>query len=245
MTLEKVNSWEEATKKSEFGYADKEILQFDYDEFVEHKNKNEKNIKYEKRHYYDILFYMLKTILQLKKEEISILDFGGGFGTVFFDLNYYLKSLDIKINWIIIEQEKIVEWCKKECNESGIIFKKRLEDIGQEVDFALFGSCIQYLENYKDIIKTVIALNPKRIALLKTPVSDETFVNVQHVNNRGNYNHYIANYACRVVAEDELISLFLNGYKLEDSTEDLFNSVNNNLDGHIVKWKDFFFEKID
>lgn len=246
LTLEMVESWEEASKKSRSGYADKEILQFDYEEFIERKNRSEENRKYEKRHYYDVLFYILKTIVQMKKDEISILDFGGGFGTVFIDLKYYLKNLDIKLKWIIIEQEKIVEWCSKEYYDNGIIYEKSLEDIDKEekIDFALFGSSIQYLEAYQDIIAAVKALNPRRIALLKTPVADKTFVNIQHVNNKGNYNHYVANYACRVVAEDELVSLFSDGYRLEDSAEDLFNSANNSLDCHIVKWKDFFFEKI-
>lgn len=87
-------------------------------------------------------------------------------------------------------------------------------------------------------------MNPNRIAVLKTPISDETFVNIQHVNNNGNYNHYVANYACRVFAEDELVSMFCDKYKLEDLEEDVFNAPNNGLAGHVVKWKDFFFQKL-
>ena len=87
-----------------------------------------------------------------------------------------------------------------------------------------------------------MAFNPYRIAVLKTPVSDETFNTVQHVNSKGLFNHYTADYPCRVMQESELLSVFFNKYKLEDSEEDEFNAPNNNLGNHIVKWKDFFFE---
>lgn len=241
LILEKEESWKEASDKSRLGYADEAILKFDYEEFIEHKNNGRKN---EIRHHYDVLFYLLKTIVQLQKNEISVLDYGGGFGTVFLDLKYYLKNLDIKFKWIIIEQEKIVERCGKEHKDAGIIIKKSLQDIdkSEKIDFALFGSSLQYLENYSDIIRGVMAFDPHRIAVLKTPVSDETFVTVQHVNSKGNFNCYVADYPCRVVKEEDLIALFSCKYILEDSAEDIFNAPDINLGSHIVKWKDFFFE---
>lgn len=123
LTLEKVESWEAASKKSNLGYADEAILQLDYEEFLEHKSQGKKN---EIRHYYDVLFYILKTMMQLKKgnNKLSVLDYGGGFGTVFIDLKYYLKNLDIDFKWIIIEQEKIVERCMEEQDDAEIIYKK-------------------------------------------------------------------------------------------------------------------------
>lgn len=241
LTLEKAPSWKVAAQKSKAGYADEDILLFDYKEFIEHRDRREKNLI---RHHYDVLFYMLKTVVQLQKKEISVLDFGGGFGTVFVDLQYYLKNLDISFKWTIVEQEKIVEQCTQEPNDIGIIFENSLENVsGKEpFDLALFGSCLQYIENYDEIIRKVITFHPHRIAILKTPVSDETFVTVQHVNRMGNYNHYIGDYACRVIKEEDLISLFSDHYRLEDTAEDVFNAPDNHLDNHIVKWKDFFFE---
>ncbi len=241
LTLDREKTWESAARKSKLGYADQAILQFDYEEFLKHKCLGEKN---QIRHYYDVLFNLLKTIVQLEKKELCILDFGGGFGTVYIDLKYYLKNLNIKLKWIIVEQENIVDLCLREQNDTGIEYKKNLEEIDkkEKIDFALFGSCLQYLENYQDIIQKVMAFNPYRIAVLKTPVSDETFNTVQHVNSKGLFNHYTADYPCRVMQESELLSVFFNKYKLEDSEEDEFNAPNNNLGNHIVKWKGFFFE---
>jgi len=242
LTLEKTESWKAASNRSKLGYANETILEFDYEEFLEHKRQREKNLI---RHHYDVLFNLLKTILQLQKKEICVLDFGGGFGTFFLDLKYYMNNLDISFKWIIVEQEKIVERCLKEQNDVGIIYKKSLEEIDktEKIDFALLGSCLQYLENYQDIVQKVMSFNPYRIAILKTPVSDETFTTIQHVNTKNIYpSHYIADYPCRVIDENELISLFSNKYRLEDSAEDIFNAPNNNLNNHIVKWKDFFFE---
>lgn len=246
LTLEKVESWEAASKKSNLGYADEAILQLDYEEFLEHKSQGKKN---EIRHYYDVLFYILKTMMQLKKgnNKLSVLDYGGGFGTVFIDLKYYLKNLDIDFKWIIIEQEKIVERCMEEQDDAEIIYKKNLQDIDkkEQIDFVLFGSCLQYLENYQDIIQAVKTLYPYRIAILKTPVSDETFATVQHVNSKGNYNYYSKDYPCRVMKEEELISLFSDQYRLEDSAEDVFNARDINMSCNVVRWKDFFFEILD
>ena len=240
LTLEKVESWDIASAKSNLGYADDAILQFDYNEFIEHKNQCGKN---RKRHHYDLLFYIIKTVMQLQKNEITVLDFGGGFGTVYVDLKYYLKDFDIKFKWIIVEQEKIVEHNEKEPNDVGIIFKKRIDDIDEKdsIDFVILGSCIQYIKNDEEIIQKLMSCCPHRIAVLKTPVSDKTFFTVQHVNRMKNYNYYVGDYACRVMKEEELISLFSGSYKLEDVEEDPFNARDVNLNNHIVKWKDFFF----
>lgn len=244
LTLKETESWEEAVIKSGKGYSAESILEYDYNDFKDHLIRSQNNVKFEKRLYYDVLFYILKMVVQLQKKEIKILDFGGGFGNLYYDFKYYLKNLDIKFEWIIIEQDHIVDFCKSG-DESQILFKKSLNDIDREktIDLALLGSSIQYLDDYKNIIQNIIDLQPNRVVFLKTPVSDRTFVTVQQVNAGGNYNHYVSSYPCRVIDEKVLIELFLDEYRLEDSTECIFNSSNNYLNNCIVKWKDLFFER--
>lgn len=243
LALERTETWEIALEKSGSGYSAEDIIQFDYKEFIKHKNNSGKIIG---RHFYDVLFYMLKTVIQLQKKEINILDVGGGFGSVFLDLKYYLKNLDIKFNWTIVEQEEIVKQALQ-WNDLDVSFKSELDGmIGKkQFDFVLFGSCLQYIGNYQEIIQKALMFEPYRIAILKTPVSDETFFAIQHTNPLGNHNCYIADYPCRVFKEEELISIFNDKYSLEDVEEDEYNNRNNYLEYHVVKWKDFFFEKIN
>lgn len=47
------------------------------------------------------------------------------------------------------------------------------------------------------------------------------------------------------IMEDEVISIFSDQYRLEDTAEDVFNAWDNNLGSHVVKWKDFFFEILE
>ena len=48
-----------------------------------------------------------------------------------------------------------------------------------------------------------------------------------------------------MMKEEELISLFSDQYRLEDSAEDVFNARDINMSCNVVRWKDFFFEILD
>ena len=124
------------------------------------------------------LFHVASMALNSEKN-LKIIDFGGGLGKGFLSVSkgiLDLKQLDYKI----IEIQEICDIGKK-------IFEneKKLEFItdfppNQEVDIFHFGSCLQYIENWRELLKKSFIYKPKYILFSDLLAGDiETFVTKQ------------------------------------------------------------------
>ena len=100
-------------------------------------------------------------ILNLKKLKPTILDYGGGYGDLFFEINNKIKK-NFKItvydnNLRTIQNAKKVN--KKYRNK--LTYENNIKKInGKKFDIIYFGSVVQYIFDLNYIIKTVKKINP-------------------------------------------------------------------------------------
>lgn len=97
---------------------------------------------------------LLTNLLSRNKEEVNVLDYGGGFGQILFGLEKYLVYPE-RIKWNVIDTEGVVKAAKE--NIKGKKNSLYFTDISRvdKIDILFFRQSLQVLENYKEIITQV------------------------------------------------------------------------------------------
>jgi putative methyltransferase (TIGR04325 family) len=155
----------------------------------------------------------LYDLINNRKTYLNILDFGGSFGSTYFQ-NYSILKNKNKFNWSIIEQEKIVKCAKKFKLEDNLSFHLSIKNYMKKCkpDIVLFSSVIQYLERPYKIINYLLKKKIKNIFFLKTPfINNKELIKVQIVPK----HIYDASYPVRIFDERFFLKLFRdNNYKI-------------------------------
>lgn len=107
-----------------------------------------------------------------------ILDIGGGLGNCYI----YCRMANLQnLEWLIYDLEDVAlagEQIFK--SNPAIEFTTKLKIIEAETDIVIFGSSLQYFENYTEMLASIIRINPKVIMIIDTPMGDVgTFVCAQ------------------------------------------------------------------
>jgi putative methyltransferase (TIGR04325 family) len=145
--------WEDALKISS-GYNDPVILSKSK---ISIKKIMNKEAKFERD---TVLFYNddpdIQLIAIIKKlyqnKNIKICDFGGSFGSSYFQNISFLNK--DKIEWNIVEQKKIVKYAKKNIRIKKLNFFSDIDNVlKKDIDLIIFSSVIQYLEAPYSILK--------------------------------------------------------------------------------------------
>lgn len=114
-------------------------------------------------------------------KKISIIDFGGGFGTTYIQ-NKILERF-FPIEWLVVEQKSYVDKAKSSNVITAINFYENIESINTEsCNAILFSSVLQYLEDPKDLLNKICKLKIKYLIIDRTPVlnlSTSSFVTRQ------------------------------------------------------------------
>lgn len=116
---------------------------------------------------------LLASILGAPKHHkgvLRVLDWGGSLGSTYRQNQELLEAAGLETQWVIIEQDHIVEIGKNEFETSNLSFAsstKELEDL--RFDVVLFASSLCYLESPDEAIREALALNPARIVIDRTP----------------------------------------------------------------------------
>lgn len=124
------------------------------------------------------LNFLPNFLAALDSEGLKILDVGGGFGETYLHVRRRTK---FKIQYDIIELEKTVEVGKELFkNDHNLNFFSFSTHIPNKYDLVYFGSSLQYFEDWKEIIKTVLISEPKYVLISDTTVGEvPTFVCAQ------------------------------------------------------------------
>lgn len=123
------------------------------------KNRNKKNYNFKMD---NVLFYYLSFY---KKKKINLLDWGGGFGNIFFDIdNIRNKQLSV----LVYEPEKkIVDKAQtlfKKINN--LKFTSDMNKISRfKVDILYLGSVLQYIFDLDNFLKIIKKIKPKEIII--------------------------------------------------------------------------------
>lgn len=114
---------------------------------------------------------------------MSVLDFGGSLGSVYFQYKHILKFFK-KVQWNIVEQKKIVKYGKK-FFEDGIL--KFFYDLNEyEIYFdttnlILLSGVIQYLEHPYKLLSNLMNKKVKYIVIDRIPLTNkDDKITIQH-----------------------------------------------------------------
>ncbi|MCO5144082.1 MAG: methyltransferase, TIGR04325 family [Oligoflexia bacterium] len=151
----------------------------------------------------------LVKILAKNERNFSIVDFGGSFGSTYFLYKNLLEQQNFL--WLVIEQEKIVKLGNQHIKDDKLSFVDAYRE-EKMIDFLLFSSSIQYIENYKEVLFSLLNKKPKVIILDRTPFytsSEATSIFIQHVPKE----IYQASYPTWIFAKNEFQEL-LSDYRV-------------------------------
>ena len=106
----------------------------------------------------------------LNKKKPVVVDIGGGSNPVY---SYIEKATNIKTKCIVLDTQKLVRIIKKKIPKkfkSNVKYISSLNELKlKNVDVVYFNSSMQYLENYEQMMKRLVKLNPKFVLISYTP----------------------------------------------------------------------------
>lgn len=166
---------------------------------------------YQKDFYLQLVAVLLE--IYLKERTLTIVDFGGSLGSTYYQNKEKLLPYINNFCWNIIEQKHFVEWGKENLEDSVLKFKYSLDEV-DEYNCVLFGSSLQYLENYKGYLKEISRKKCKYVIIDRVTVSNEEWVSIEYVHEP----IYEAAYPVMIFDEQKLIKFVEQlGYYLEMS----------------------------
>lgn len=143
-----------------------------------------------------------------KKDDLNILDFGGGLGIGYMTLAESIQDYSEKIKYSVVELPDICDQGRKlHKGWGGITFLNELPASGK-YDLVHSASAIQYIEDWKGLLKKLTSYNPDYILLSDVFAGRfSTFVTLQNY-----YGSKIKHWFFNV---DEFVSFFSSiGYSL-------------------------------
>jgi putative methyltransferase (TIGR04325 family) len=118
-----------------------------------------------------------------KKEEISILDVGGGFGDNFFQIEKTLGSLSKRVNYLVVDNQVQCSFGIEFYKDNGKKIDFKTEIPNQNFDLIIIIGTIQYIENWKEFISEITKKTTTSIFISRTPINitGPTFITVQSI----------------------------------------------------------------
>jgi putative methyltransferase (TIGR04325 family) len=132
---------------------------------------------------HQMLAWMLLARLRIGK--LSVLDFGGGFGSRYFQHKSLFRELG-HVRWAVVEQDNIVDAGQAEFNTDELRFFRTIEQAEQGVspNFLLVSSSLQYMEKPYEMLEALLAKRYPYFLLDRTMarpgLRDELYI--QHVS---------------------------------------------------------------
>jgi len=169
-----VGTWDAALTKST-GYGKPEILdkvitstQSVISGFAEYERDSK--VFYEPESNWQFLCALLLASRLERNRNVNILDFGGSLGSTYFQHSRYLTYLE-NFNWDIVEQPSYVESGLKYISSDKLFFHNDLKSYlsKKEPSLAYFGSSLQYIENYEEVLTDIDSSSAKVLLFDRTP----------------------------------------------------------------------------
>jgi putative methyltransferase (TIGR04325 family) len=133
----------------------------------------------------NLLLPLLVSVLACEKQEIRILDLGGGAGVDYLHLRIAASGLT-NYEYHVVESEKI---CGKgrliHGSDSRITFHVSLPDPGRSFDIVHMDSVLQYIENYPSLLSTLCRYKPRFFIFVRLPAGEVPSYVSKQVNVAG------------------------------------------------------------
>ncbi len=102
-------------------------------------------------------------MMLVRKRQVEILDFGGGLGIGWMTLAESIPADLERVSYTIVEVPA-VNSCGAELHEGGIKYISEIPKVGN-FDLVHAASSFQYIENWQELVKQFVNLNPEYILL--------------------------------------------------------------------------------
>lgn len=181
-------------------------------------------------------YHLLSSIAfaQGKIPELSIIDFGGALGSLYFQ---HKKLISNHIIWTVVEQKKFVALGKK-LKTDNLNFKESVSEVNTDPKstLLLLSSVIQYFENPYLLLEELLANKFQFIFIDRTGFNEDLSkdrLTIQNVPPE----IYEASYPCWFLSEEKLLKVFEKDYR-QIFTFDSFDKAN-----IPSQYKGFLFER--
>lgn len=152
----------------------------------------------------------LMSVAAWNKGKLRVLDFGGAFGSTYWQHRVLLQHLDA-LSWNVVEQSRIVSCGQEEFQTNDLHFWQDMKSCAAAgpVDVVLFSSVLQYVENPYTVLEQAISIGPQSIVIDRTPFAENgERITVQTVPK----DIYAASYPCRWLDKARVMNLLDSSY---------------------------------
>ncbi|MFD2553273.1 methyltransferase, TIGR04325 family [Sphingobacterium tabacisoli] len=127
------------------------------------------SVLFDKKQYPFPLIASLLYVAAQHNNRLHVLDFGGAFGSTYFQVTDFMKPLDA-LTWHIVEQSRYVEIGKHEFENQQLGFFYTIADSMEKVrpHVILLSSVVQYLPNPHEFLASLSSLNVDYILFDRT-----------------------------------------------------------------------------
>jgi len=171
-------TWEEASKKIDASYADHAILEVVRGAAARVRSGE---FPYERDgvlfKQVEINWHLISLIYihlaEVKSDRLNVLDFGGGLGTTYYQFINSFPHKNLKINWVVVEQENFVKVGQAEFTSLELFFAEAVQSCKFEGKFvALALGVLQYLEDPYKYLSEILEMGPEYFLFDATPFSN-------------------------------------------------------------------------
>jgi putative methyltransferase (TIGR04325 family) len=192
---------------------------------------------------YELNSFLLRVYVE-KNKPISILDYGGSLGTTYRQFKEFADSQIIS-NWLIVEQQGLVEAAKKYISIHNLNFISN-EDVNFDklkTDVVIFSSSLEFLPDPDQALTSILKANPSYIIFDRTPVSESSETKICVLKAQKKIG---GSYPCWIFSSQFFFKK-LHGFQMIsrwDSAEGSFkfSGSHGKYEGMAFKRKDFFYE---
>ncbi len=163
-------------------------------------------------------------LLELKSNNLKVLDFGGGAGTHFDTFSSVFPNINFE--YFVVETPEMVKMCKKlRTPEDNLTFltMQELKSVSKQFDLLLMNSSLQYTADPVAAFEGLIELKPRSIWITRFPLNEElgtlTIRQVSNLSDNGpglstNFNDLKVEYRATILPRASFEVELLKKYKI-------------------------------
>lgn len=174
-----------------------------------------------------------------QKQRLTVIDFGGSLGSLYFQYRRFLDGIDIA--WNVVEQEHFVMCGNEYIKDSYLLFYNSLDEALNygKPDLIILSSVICYLEKPYEWIRKIQDAGAEHIIADRTAFIDD---NRERITRQVvPENIYKASYPSWFLNEEKFIASMTGKYRIVNELPDKFDG-ENYIDGKRCYRKGFYFK---
>jgi putative methyltransferase (TIGR04325 family) len=177
---------------------------------------------YKNSYSYELISVLLRAATE-NKNRLSVLDFGGALGSIYYKNCNFLKGID-HLKWHVVEQKHIIEIGNTNFANNIISFYNSIEDVLKHthLNVIIFSSSLQFLPEPYVILKKAISSKADYIIIDRNPfvLKGDTKLSIQIVPE----DIIKSSYPIWLFSETQFKSFFLGEY-MEVQTFDALDGI--------------------